>query len=149
MAGGLVQIDWNPDERTLRQFGWIALGGFGLLATAAWFEVLIFRFGLGAARVPVVCALAGLGVLAALLSLIAPRANRWLFLGLVLISFPIGLVVSQVVIALMFFGLFAPVGFLIRKLGQDPLERARDPQRASYWVDARPPRPADRYFRQF
>ena len=29
----MIEIDFRPDEKTLRQFGWIALGGFGLLAT--------------------------------------------------------------------------------------------------------------------
>ena len=43
----IIQIDLNPDTRTLRQFGWIALLGFGLLATLAWNEWLIFSFGLG------------------------------------------------------------------------------------------------------
>ena len=46
----MIELDLNPDDRTLRQFGWIALGGFGFIAIIAWFEVLIFAFGLGAAR---------------------------------------------------------------------------------------------------
>ena len=25
----MIEIDYNPDEKTLRQFGWIALVGFG------------------------------------------------------------------------------------------------------------------------
>ncbi len=146
---GLVQIDWNPDRRTLRQFGAIALVGFGLLAAAAWLEVLLFAGGLGAARGPVVAALAALGVYAAVCGLVAPGANRWLFLALVCISFPIGLVVSQLVIALLFFGLFVPIGLLLRRFGQDPLERVSDPGRTSYWADARPGRPSESYFKQF
>jgi hypothetical protein len=145
----LVEINWNPDPRTLRQFGFIALGGFGLLAAAAWFEVLIFSAGLGAARLPVAAVLAGLGGFAALCSVLEPRANRWLFLGLVLVSFPIGFVLSQVVIAVLFFGLFVPAGLLLRAFKHDPLERARDPQRASYWSDVRPSRTSDSYFKQF
>ena len=46
----MIEINLSPDEKTLRQFGWIALGGFGFLAVIAWFEVLIFAFGYGLAR---------------------------------------------------------------------------------------------------
>ncbi len=46
----MIEIDWRPDRRTLRQFGFIAVGGFGFIAAIAWFEVLIFSFGLGEAR---------------------------------------------------------------------------------------------------
>ena len=60
----VIEIDFRPDDRTLRQFGFIALGGFGFVALIAWFEVLIFAFGLGAARAPVAAGCAGLGLLA-------------------------------------------------------------------------------------
>jgi hypothetical protein len=145
----LVQIDWNPDRRTLRQFGFIALGGFGLLAAAAWFEVLMFGAGLGTARAPVALALAGVGAAAALCSLLAPQANRWLYLGLICVSFPIGWVVSHAVLALLFFGIFAPIGLALRASGRDPLQRAREPGQASYWTPARRARPAQSYFKQF
>jgi hypothetical protein len=145
----LVQIDWNPDRRTLRQFGFIALGGFGLLAAAAWFEVLLFSAGLGAARAPLALTLAGLGLLAALCSLLAPGANRWLYVGLTCLSFPIGWVVSQLVLVALFFLIFAPIGLALRWSGRDPLQRSREPGRPSYWVPAHPPRPSQSYFKQF
>ena len=46
----MIEINLNPDAGTLRQFGFIALVGFGFVAAIAWFEVLVFSFGLGAAR---------------------------------------------------------------------------------------------------
>ena len=55
----LVEINFNPDTKTLRQFGVIASVGFGVLAALAFYERLIFSFGLGAARMPVVRELAG------------------------------------------------------------------------------------------
>ena len=50
----LVEINFNPDTKTLRQFGVIALVGFGILAALAYYEKLIFSFGLGDARMPLV-----------------------------------------------------------------------------------------------
>ena len=47
----MIELNWRPDRRILRQFGFIAVAGFGFIAIIAWFEVLIFSFGLGGARV--------------------------------------------------------------------------------------------------
>ena len=54
----MIEINLRPDERTLRQFGFIAVAGFAGLAAIAWFEVLIFSFGLGVAREPLAIAFA-------------------------------------------------------------------------------------------
>ena len=78
----LIDLDLRPDTETLRQFGWIALVGFGFLAVIAWFEWLIFAFGLGAARPFVAGAFGGLAVLSVLFSLVFPRANLPIYVGL-------------------------------------------------------------------
>lgn len=145
----IVQINWNPDERTLRQFGWIALGGFGLLAVLAWFEWLAFSFGLGGARPYVAGGAAALGVVAALTSLFYPRANRFLYVGLSIVVYPIGFVLSHVLLGALFFGLFAPIAILFRLIGRDPMKRRFDPEAATYWAPARVSANPERYFRQF
>ena len=145
----VIEIDFHPDDRTLRQFGFIALGGFGFVAALAWFEVLIFAFGLGAARVPVAAGCLGLGVLAALFSLVWPRANWPIFVGLSLLTFPIGFVLSYVLLGILFYGIIAPAGMLLRLFGKDPMERRILPEAETYWVDAGPPRASESYFKQF
>jgi hypothetical protein len=145
----LIEIDFHPDERTLRQFGWVALGGFGLLALLAWNERLLFSFGLGAARPAVAGALLGVGALAAALGLVFPRANRPLFVGLTLLAFPIGFVLSYLILTVLFFGVIAPIGVLMRLLGHDPMNRRLEPGAPSYWTPAPPPPPTSRYFKQF
>ena len=60
----LVELNLNPDRKTLRQFGVIAFVGFGILALLAYYEKLIFAFGLGDSRMTVVYALLGIGTLA-------------------------------------------------------------------------------------
>lgn len=145
----MVEINWQPDEGTLRQFGWIALGGFLLVALLAWNEWLVFGFGLGEARTTVAGAFAGLGVLSALFSLIAPKANKPIFLGLTLLSYPIGFVLSYVIMGFLFFGLITPLGLLFRLIGKDPLNRRYDPAAKTYWTDPRPRRDKASYFRQF
>jgi len=145
----MIEIDFSPDENTLRQFGWIALVGFGGLAALAWFEKLIFAFGLGSARPVVAGTLLAVGVLGAVIGLVHPRANRPLFVGLALLAFPIGFVLSYVIMAVLFFLIIGPIGLLMRALGHDPLHRKLDPAAESYWVPARPMPPRERYFKQF
>ncbi len=145
----LIEINLRPDERTLRQFGFIALAGFALLALLAWQEWLLFRFGLGGARVPLALAFAALAGLALGCSLVYPKANRPLYVGLTLLALPIGLVVSSVIMAMLFYLVIAPIGFLLRGIGRDPLERRFVREADTYWVDARPARKNESYFRQF
>ena len=145
----MIEIDFNPDERTLRQFGWIALAGFGLIAGLAWFEKLIFAVGLAEARPLVAAVMLGVGVLAAANSLVYPKANRFLFVGLSLVAFPIGFVLSYVIMSTLFFLIIGPIGILMRLLGHDPLKRKFEPDAASYWTPAEPMPPRERYFKQF
>jgi len=149
MSSKLLDLNLNPDERTLRQFGFIALGGFGLLAVCAWFETWMFAFGLGSARSVVALTLGGLAVLAALLSLVYPRGNRVLYVGIAVLAYPIGFVMSYVIMGLLFFAIFAPVGALLRIFGKDPLHRAWQREQSSYWTPARGRRAKQSYFRQF
>ena len=146
---GLIKLELNPDEETLRQFGYIALGGFGLLAAAAYTETLIFSFGLGAARSAVAASLLGLGVLSALLSLVAPRANRAIYVGLSVVAFPIGFVISHIVLALIFFVLISPIALAFRIARRNELRLGSDPATTSYWSPVRPRRASESYFSQF
>ncbi|MCA9509369.1 MAG: hypothetical protein KC560_01605 [Myxococcales bacterium] len=146
----MIELNLSPDARTLRQFGFIALGGFAALAALAWFEKLVFAGGwLGAARPTVAGALLALGVLAALTSLVYPKANKWLFVGLSIAAFPIGFVLSYVILGALFFLVITPIGVLLRASGNDPMNRAFRADQTSYWTDCRPARPPESYFKQF
>jgi hypothetical protein len=145
----LVEINFDPDTKTLRQFGVIALVGFGVLAVLAYYEKLIFSFGLGEARMPLVTTFAALGAIAALFSLVAPRANRVLYVGLTLLAFPIGFVLSYVIMGTLFFLIIGPIALFFRLLGRDFLHRSYDPNASTYWQEARPARDKESYFHQY
>lgn len=145
----LVDLNLNPDDRTLRQFGLIALLGFGALAALAYYEKLVFSFGLGEARVPLAAALAGLGLLAAMFSLVAPRLNRFLFVGLSVLAYPIGFVLSHLIMAALFFLVIGPVALIFRLLGRDSMHRSYDPKATSYWSPVGPRRSKESYFHQY
>jgi hypothetical protein len=145
----VIELNLRPDTATLRQFGWIALGAFALLAVAAWRDWLIFSFGLGEARPAVVGGLACLAALCGLFAAFWPEGNRPIYVGLTLLAFPIGLVLSYVILGTLFFLIISPIGLLLRLTGHDPMQRAFPGNATSYWSDARPSRPPRSYFRQF
>jgi len=145
----MIEIDWKPDDRVLRQFGGIALLGFSFLAALAWWELFVFSFGLGEARPIVAGGFAALAGISAFCSLVAPRANLPIYLGLTVLSYPIGFVLSYVIMGTIFYVLLAPVGLFFRVTGRDPMKRRFEPETKSYWIDSRPARPNERYFHQF
>jgi hypothetical protein len=145
----MIELDLRPDERTLRQFGFIALGGFGFVAAIAWYEVLVFSFGLGAAREPVAYGLAGAATLSLLFSLAYPKANLPIYLGITILTYPIGFVLSYVILGTLFYLIIAPIGLVMRAFGADPMERRILPEADSYWEDAPPARGRASYFKQF
>ena len=126
-----------------------ALKQFGFIAAIAWFEVLIFSFGLGAARPWVAGIAGGLGVLAALFSLVWPAGNKPIFVGLSVITFPIGFVLSYVIMGFLFYVLIAPLAIVFKIAGRDSMNRGYDPSAASYWSEPRARRPNEAYFKQF
>ena len=145
----LVEINFNPDTNTLRQFGVIAFVGFGALGALAYYEMLVFSFGLGEARLPVATGFVALGSVALLFSLVAPRANRLLFVGFTLLAFPIGFVLSYLIMGALYFLIIGPIAVAFRLFGRDSMHRAYDPDAPTYWSTARPARDKESYFHQY
>jgi len=145
----MVELNLRPDARTLRQFGWIALVGFGLLAMLAWNGWLVFARLEAGSRETVAGVLASLAGVSALFSLVWPKANLPIYVGLTVVAFPIGFVLSYVIMATLFYVVIAPVGFALRVAGKDPMDRRFLPAAKTYWVDARAERPRESYFKQF
>ncbi len=67
-----------------------------------------------------------------------------------MLAFPIGWLVSQVVMVGMYYGVLTPLGLALRATGRDPLALKRsDPPRDSYWESKPTPEDPRRYFRQY
>ncbi len=130
----------SPSERTLRQFAGLWLGFFGGLA--GWHGLVR---GHGTAG----WVLAGLALALGPLGLIRPKAVRPVFVAWVVLTYPVGVLVSLVMLGLVYYGMLTPLGGLLRLAGRDPLRRQRPSGEATYW-EARPaaaePR---RYLSQF
>lgn len=141
----MIAIDWNPECKKLRQFAVVWVIAFTVLALVTAFRLGCFN-GSGRWLAPAI--LAGLS-LAGLPGVLIPAAARPGYLLLTAISWPIGIVVSHVLIAFVYFGLFTPLAIVFRLIGRDALCRRFDSAAGSYFIDHPGPAPADRYFRQF
>ncbi len=138
---GMIQLDLNPSSEKLRQFGWIA--PIMLLAIGL---VLRWRVGLPLAVLAGLCLI---GVLLLLISRISPGLIRPVYVGLMIIGFPIGWVISHLVMIFFYFGIITPVALFFRLLGRDVLHRRWDRHCETYWTEHPPCDNVERYFRQF
>ena len=142
-------INLEPDRRKLRQFGFIALAFFFLLGGLTCWRKGLFGVDFGEATWPSVLVFWGIGALSGVFSLVAPGANRLLYVGLAVITYPIGYVISHVVMALLFYGVITPVGLIMRLAGRDPLNRNFDRKTESYWEPHHQREDKGSYFKQF
>ena len=133
-------IPFDPSRATLRQFAGLWLVFFGGLAL--WQGLVRGQTGLATLVAVLALTIGPLG-------LIRPGWIRPIYVGWMVLAFPIGWTVSQVMLALMFYGLFMPIGLLFRLLGRDPLHRTRRPGVESYWTPKPAPAGPKSYFRQF
>jgi hypothetical protein len=126
------------DDRQLRQFAGLTLIVFGGLA--------VWRAA-GGHRGAATIGLAVFALAVGLTGLWKPAAIRPVFQLWMIAAFPIGWVISNILLAFLFFGVFTPIGLVFRLMSRDALNR-RGGTAASYWQPgAAPPDPRD-YFRQ-
>lgn len=132
-------IQFDP-RKVLLQFAGLWLLFFGGLAL--W-EIL-WRgrtdFGEG---------LALLAVTIGSMGLIRPEWIRYIYVGWMILAFPIGWMMSQIILLAMFFGLFTPIGLIFRLFRRDTLQQIRRPELESYWEPKPEPTDLRRYFKQF
>ncbi len=65
-----------------------------------------------------------------------------------MVTYPIGWLVSRLLLGVLFYGMFTPLGLLFRLLGRDALARRARPDASSYWITKEGPNDARSYFRQ-
>jgi hypothetical protein len=134
-----ADIPFDPSIRTLRQFAGLLVVVFGGVAAWQWTQ---HGFGVRAA-VSVVMAVVGLW------GCFRPSDLRPVFVGWMVLVFPIGWTVSLLALTLLFFGVFTPIGLGFRAAGRDFLRLRRDPAAESYWEPMAANADAKSYLNQF
>jgi hypothetical protein len=120
----------------------------GLIITA----VLLALVGLTKVGVPPrVLALTGIGfgVVMAACSIWSAKVGEGIYEFWMKLAEPVGYSVSLLLLAMSFYLVFAPLGWLMRARGTDPMNRKFDKSATTYWIEHDPSGEASRYFRQF
>ena len=128
----IAESHLKPSPRMLRQFAgvWIVL-----LASLALFcpgsAVLI------------------LFILPAVAGLFWPRIVRPVYIAAAILTLPIAWCISWLVIALIYYVVFTPLGLFFRVLRRDALTLRAKPAEATYWIETAPSLESSDYLRQY
>jgi hypothetical protein len=135
----VISIQWNPERKQLRQFAGIwfpafcALVGWSIARkTGHWHDVEMGWIVAGAISIA---------------GLIFPPIIRPVFVGLILLTYPIGWVVSHLLLGAIFYGVVTPIGISLRLTGHDPLQ-VKAPLGNSLWKSSVGKTDPARYLRQ-
>ena len=146
-----MKLNLKPDSRMLAQFAWTAFVAFPLLAAlftrgdARWYQVWAWQWSH-----PVVLAMLALGTVQLVLFLAGATAlTRALFVVLTVVAYPIGFVLSHVLLGTIFYLVVTPIGLAFRLLGRDTMPRRPDGKLATYWRERGPQRPPADYFKLY
>lgn len=127
----------NINNKQLRAFGLLVGCVFALLG----FWPLLFGKEMRLWAVVPAGALIFLAVIAP--ALLGHVHRLWMKIGHFL-----GLINTRIILSVVFYGLFVPMGFIMRLAGNDPMRRRIDPKADTYRVSS-VQRPASHMLRQF
>jgi hypothetical protein len=136
----MIRIEHNPTGRQLAVFGllWFLffsiLGGMawwrtGSLVTAGWFWAI--------------------GTLVPALGLVWPEVLRIVYVLASYTTFPIGFVISYIILVVVYYLVLTPIGLIMRLTGYDPMQRRFDRGAKTYWSPREQDETTEQYFRQF
>ncbi len=134
----LVRINRSPSRRSLVTFAlaWLAL--VGLLGAQMW-----HRGSRSPAEIAWMVAAA-----VPLLGCLSLDLLKAVYVGLSYATYPVGFVVSHVVLALVYYLVLTPVGLVMRLFRYDPLSQRPGPQPESLWIRRVDAKTVESYFRQ-
>lgn len=133
----MIPLDWKPDERQLKLFRGI------------WFPLLILMVTYWIERFTDhwITPLA-IGAVILLGCFCSIGFTRILYIGLMILAAPIGLVISFLILLAIFYLVITPIGLLLRAFGHDPL-MLRKSSAMTFWTPHRAPENKLRYFKQY
>jgi hypothetical protein len=134
----LIRINRDPTGRQLAVFAaaWLVL--LGAVGAKEWMR----NRGLAAEILWAVAAAVPLA------GAVSREALRLVYVGLSLATRPVGIAVSLIVLAAVYYLALAPIGLTMRLFGHDPLSRKFEPGAPTYWNPRKTARPVSTYFDQ-
>ncbi len=137
----IIEANWNPSRKDLRIFGIAALIATVILACLLHLRKdLPLQWALG---------IVAFGLVVFVGSMVLPKPTKVIYVIMVSLALPIGLVISTVLMTAFYYLLLTPLGLFFRLVGRDELKLKFGRDKTSYWVKRRPPQSLKRYFNQF
>jgi len=137
----MIPVNRNPSRRELRLF---SLLWFPLLVMVAG-SVLYWKAALPRTATCLWIA----GAATAVVGFVFPVVAKYLFLVLSYLTYPIGWLVGNAMLAVIYFLIVFPIGLALKFKDFDPLGRHFDRAAKSYWKPRSTPTEKEQYFRQF
>lgn len=122
----LVNINFKPDQKELHQFGKTMIIGFSIIALVVFF---FFK------STPIAIGCFAFGIVSFILSRLG-KAAMLVYLPWMGFGFVMGTIVSNVILALLFYALITPIALFFKLIKRDMLARTLDKNATTYWNDA-------------
>jgi membrane protein YdbS with pleckstrin-like domain len=135
----ILDVNWNPTAKQLRQFSLLLVV---FLAALGW---LFWKSQSPAWAITATTA----AVVSGLIGILRPNLMRVVYVAWLAAAFPIGWLVSHLLLAAIYYLVITPIGVMMRICRYDPLQRRFDPQAETYWKPREDRRDSKRYFKQY
>jgi uncharacterized protein YacL len=146
MMNPFKEVNWKPDVAERRKFARSLVIGFPCIAmvliVASWLKT-------GAWKIQPALIIGGTGLVIGLVLLALPGIARPFYVIWYGLACAIGLIVGNILLAVVFYILITGVGIAMRLVGRCSISTRMDKQAATYWKDAKPVTDPQRYYRQF
>ena len=136
----LIQRNHEPTSRELQIFGLLLVLFFCLIGALVLWRASLWT-------IATVCWTAAL--LVAIVYYFVPSVRRPTYMVCLTVTYPIGWTITHLLLVLVYYGWITPVGLLMRLFGYDPMRRRLNRQAKSHWIQRKPIKNVNRYFRQY
>ena len=142
MINPFAEINWNPQQKDLRNFGKIVMTGLLIFA--------VIFYSTGSLSLTAAACIAAAGLLCLILSYSIPAAARPVYYLWFALGATIGIIISNLALALFYYIVLTPVALAIRLFSRrDPLGLKSNTNGISNWRDCQKVNNPNRYFKQY
>lgn len=146
MVNPFKEVNWSPDLQELKTFAKSLVIGFPCVALVF---LIVLRLKNGAWETGIPLGIAGYGAGAGIVFWIIPVIARPFYSVWYALACCIGLVIGNLLLASVFYGVATPIALFMKLIGRDALHRKLDRNAKTYWQDAKQPSDPKRYYSQF
>jgi hypothetical protein len=136
----VIDVNWNPSPKELRVFSALLIVFCAIIGGVSYYNSSTLT-AVGYAAIG--------GAVVGAIGCVGPNLIRVVYVVWMAAVLPVGLVVSNVVIGLVFFGVVWPIGVVMRWKHVDSLRLDFDKSAKSYWIKRSAPKDQRQYFRQY